>query len=109
MKDRTNEEPLDPVSGGQPVTADRSGAAHARCGGRHGAVPADPDALLEQVLDSANLNLAWKQVKANKGAPGVDGMTVDEFPAFARVHWERLRSQLSNGIYHPARVRRVFI
>ena len=61
------------------------------------------------MLDGANLNLAWKQVKANKGAPGVDGMTIDDFPAFAREHWERIRSQLSKGTYHPAPVRRVFI
>jgi len=61
------------------------------------------------MLDGANLNLAWKQVKANKAAPGVDGMTIDDFPAFAREHWERIRSQLSKGTYHPAPVRRVFI
>jgi RNA-directed DNA polymerase len=61
------------------------------------------------VLDSANLSLAWKQVKANKGAPGIDGMTIDDFPAFARQHWERIRSQLSEGTYAPAPVRRVFI
>ena len=61
------------------------------------------------MLDGANLNLAWKQVKANKGAPGVDGMTIDDFPAFAREHWERIRSQISEGTYHPAPVRRVFI
>ena len=51
----------------------------------------------------------WKQVKANKGAPGMDGMTIDDFPAFAREHWERIRSRRSEGTYHPAPVRRVFI
>ena len=61
------------------------------------------------MLDGANLSLAWKQVKANKGAPGIDGMTIDDFPAFARQHWERIRSQLSEGTYAPAPVRRVFI
>jgi RNA-directed DNA polymerase len=71
--------------------------------------PVDPDALFSQVLDSANLSLAWKQVKANKGAPGIDGITIDDFPAFARQHWERIRSQLSEGTYAPAPVRRVFI
>jgi RNA-directed DNA polymerase len=109
MKDQTNEEPLDPVSGELPVTAGRPGTASAQHGGQHGAAPVDPDALLRQVLDGANLNLAWKQVKANKGAPGIDGMTIDDFPAFAREHWERIRSQLSEGTYHPAPVRRVFI
>ena len=50
-----------------------------------------------------------KRVKRNKGAPGIDGMTVGDFPDFAREHWERIASQLRKGIYHPAPVRRVFI
>ena len=109
MKGQTNEEPLDPKSGELPVTTGRPGSASARSVEKHGAAPVDPDALFRQVLEGANLNLAWKQVKANKGAPGVDGMTIDEFPAFARENWERIRSQLSEGTYHPAAVRRVFI
>ncbi len=39
----------------------------------------------------------------------MDGMTIDDFPAFAREHWERIRSQIREGTYHPAPVRRVFI
>ena len=109
MKDQTNEEPLDPMPGELPVTAGRPGSASAWRVEKHGAVPVDPDALFSLVLDGANMNLAWKQVKANKGAPGIDGMTIDEFPAFAREHWERIRSQLSAGTYRPAPVRRVFI
>ena len=109
MKDQTNEEPLDPMPGELPVTARRPGPASAQHAEKNRADRVDPDALFEQVLDSANMNLAWQQVKANKGAPGVDGMTVDEFPAFAREHWERIRSQLSIGTYYPASVRRVFI
>ena len=42
--------------------------------------------LLEGVLASDNLRRAWKRVKANKGAPGIDGMTVEDFPAHARAH-----------------------
>ena len=109
MKDQTNEEAPDPMPGKLPDTASRPGSAPAQHAEKHGAVPVDPDALLQQVLEGANLNLAWKQVKANKGAPGVDGNTIDDFPAFAREHWERIRSQLSEGTYHPAPVRRVFI
>jgi retron-type reverse transcriptase len=52
---------------------------------------------------------AWKRVKANGGAAGVDGMTIAQFPAFARQHWERIRSDLMRGTYHPAAVRRVMI
>ena len=78
MKDQTNEESLDPVPGELPDTAGRPGAASAQNVEKNGAAPVDPDALFRQVLDGANLNLAWKQVKANKGAPGVDGMIIDE-------------------------------
>ena len=109
MRDRTNEESLDPTPGDLPVTAGRPGSGSARCGGKNGGASVNPDALFSQVLDSANLSLAWKQVKANKGAPGIDGMTIDDFPAFARQHWERIRSQLSEGTYAPAPVRRGFI
>ena len=42
--------------------------------------------LLEAVLASDNLARAWKRVKSNKGAPGIDGMTVEDFPAHARAH-----------------------
>jgi len=65
--------------------------------------------MMEQVLAPENLQRAWRRVRTNAGAPGVDGMTVDEFPAFCREHWPRLRSALMEGTYRPAPVRRVFI
>jgi RNA-directed DNA polymerase len=40
---------------------------------------------------------AWKRVKRNKGAPGIDGMTIDDYPEFARENWERIASQLRKG------------
>ena len=43
--------------------------------------PALHDGLMERVVERDNLRRAWRQVKANRGAPGIDGMTVDEFPA----------------------------
>lgn len=48
--------------------------------------PAFSDDLLDAVLHRANLQHAWKQVRANKGAAGVDGMTIDEFPVWVRVN-----------------------
>ena len=48
--------------------------------------PALSEDLMERVLASENLRQAWRQVKANQGAPGGDGMTIEEFPAFAREH-----------------------
>ncbi|MDQ8201324.1 reverse transcriptase domain-containing protein [Pelagicoccus enzymogenes] len=65
--------------------------------------------LLEQVLSESNLNAAWKRVRSNKGAPGVDGMSVEDFPAFAREHMPRLKDQIREGRYAPAAVRRVWI
>lgn len=109
MKDRTYQESPDPAVGERPENAGRRGPVSARCGGEHGVDQVDSDAWMESVLDPVNMEMAWKRVKRNKGAPGIDGMTVGDFPDFAREHWERIASQLRKGIYHPAPVRRVFI
>jgi RNA-directed DNA polymerase len=107
MKGRTSQEPTDPVEGERPVKASRPGHASTRHGGKHGEVQEDP--WMKRVLDPENLAAAWKRVKANGGAPGIDAMSVGDFPAFARRHWERIRVELSKGSYRPAAVRRVFI
>ena len=65
--------------------------------------------MMEHVLASENLHAAWRRVKANAGAPGIDEMTVEAFPVFCREHWPRIRSALMAGTYRPAPVRRVFI
>jgi RNA-directed DNA polymerase len=65
--------------------------------------------MIEDILEPENLAAAWKRVKANKGAPGIDGMTVEDFPAFARVHWPRIASAIRDGTYRPAPVKRVWI
>lgn len=64
----------------------------------------DPNAsLLEEVLSSDNLASAWKQVRSNKGAPGIDGVTIDEFPDQTRDHWKEIQQSLLDGTYHPTR------
>lgn len=68
-----------------------------------------PQALLAQVLDRANLQRAVKQVRRNQGAPGIDGMTVDELPQYLRDHWQGIRAQLEAGRYRPRPVKRVEI
>jgi len=68
-----------------------------------------PRALLAQVLDRANLQRALKQVRRNKGAPGIDGMTVDELPEYLKHHWLEIRAQLETGQYRPSPVKRVDI
>ena len=65
--------------------------------------------LLERVLTPENLRKAWQQVKANHGAPGGDGMTIEEFPAFARDHWPGIRQTIREETYQPSPVRRVEI
>ena len=70
----------------------------------------DPnDHLLVRVLSRDNMQKAWKRVKANKGAPGIDSMSIDDFPAFARTQWERIRESLIAGTYQPCPVKRVEI
>lgn len=63
--------------------------------------------LLEAVLASDNLERAWKRVKSNKGAPGIDGVTIEDWPAHARAHWPTQRGQIESGRYRPQAVRRV--
>jgi RNA-directed DNA polymerase len=71
--------------------------------------PALGDDLMERVLASENLRKAWRQVKANHGAPGVDGMTIEAFPACARAHWASIRQALRDETYQPSPVRRTEI
>jgi len=63
--------------------------------------------LLEAVLASDNLVRAWERVKSNQGAPGIDGVTIEDWPAYARAHWPTLRQQINDGRYWPQAVRRV--
>ena len=65
--------------------------------------------LLERILSRENMLLAWKRVKANKGAPGIDGVTIEEFPDYLREHWQGIRDELLAGSYQPSPVRRVEI
>lgn len=68
-----------------------------------------PSITLEDVLDRDNLNNAYRRVKAKRGAPGIDGMTVEEALPYLKEHKEELLSQLYSGQYRPQPVRRVEI
>ena len=65
--------------------------------------------LLEQVLSRDNVQKAWKRVEANKGAPGIDNMSIDDFPESVRVQWDSIRDSLMAGTYQPFPVKRVEI
>jgi RNA-directed DNA polymerase len=71
--------------------------------------PALNENLMEAVVASANVRTAWKRVKSNGGAAGIDGVTVDTFVEQVRPHWENHRSSLMQGTYQPKPVRRVEI
>ena len=60
---------------------------------------------MEQVVDTANLERAWRQVKRNRGAPGPDGLTINQFEAWARENSPAVRQQLLERTYRPSPVR----
>lgn len=105
------------------IVTKRDGNASEHLGNRAAARPQDEPAtgssrqpesihlraLLAQVLERANLQRALKQVRQNKGAPGIDGMTVDKLPNYLRHRWPEIRAQLEAGTYRPQPVKRVEI
>jgi len=71
--------------------------------------PASTNRLMEEVCERENLKAALRRVKANKGSPGVDGMTVIGIKDYLKQHWPAIRGQLLSGTYEPKPVRRVEI
>lgn len=71
--------------------------------------PTPTDSLMEEVCQRENLCKALKRVQANKGASGVDGMTVRQLPKYLKRHWPQIRAQLLAGTYRPQLVKRVEI
>jgi len=65
--------------------------------------------LLEKALTRENLQAAWKRVKANKGAAGVDGLDIEQTAQTIRNHWPDIRQALLAGTYRPSPVRRMMI
>ena len=90
----------------QKDSAEHEGYAGAQSGGSRESREADGTDLLERILSRENLNRAYKRVKANKGAPGIDGMTVEDALPWLREHREELLEQIRSGKYKPQPVRR---
>jgi RNA-directed DNA polymerase len=67
------------------------------------------DNLMERILRRENMQQAWERVRTNQGAPGSDGMSLEDFPAYACEHWSEIRQSLKDGHYQPRPVRRVVI
>lgn len=91
---------------GEALGAERSGEATSTA---QGSERSGLDGLMERVVEGGNLRRALKRVRRNKGSPGVDGLTVDELPAYLKRHWPALREQLLAGRYQPSVVKRVEI
>lgn len=96
---------------GNPSCPQRDSAEHEgyvgaqSVGGQEGKEQGGAD-LLERILNRENLNRAYKRVRANKGAPGIDGMTVEQALPWLREHREELLESIRQGKYKPQPVRR---
>jgi RNA-directed DNA polymerase len=67
------------------------------------------DNLMERILLRENMQQAWQRVRSNQGALGSDGMSLEDFPAYAGEPWSEIRQSLREGRYQPRPVRRVVI
>jgi len=95
MKDRTNEEGFDPVTDAPADDAGRRGMDESRHGEKNGTPQVRT--MIEEILDRENIEIAWKKVRSNKGAPGIDGMTISDFPAFWQKEWPRISRAIMEG------------
>lgn len=69
----------------------------------------ETEQLLEQIVSTENMNLAWKLVKRNKGTAGIDGRDIDASLEMIREHWAEIKERVLNGSYQPLPVKRVEI
>jgi RNA-directed DNA polymerase len=95
MEEGRSEAPTASVEGTESLAAKRQTES-----------PAIGEQLMEEVCERENCKQALARVKANKGNPGVDGMTVHELPGYLKQHWPAIREQLLSGTYQPQPVRR---
>ena len=93
-----------------PTQSDRPASVDEPITGEPQSTPSSKTStLMAEVLHKENLKAALERVKRNKGAPGIDGMTVDALGAHLKAHWPSIRAKLVNGTYVPQPVRRVEI
>lgn len=63
--------------------------------------------LYEEILHPANLHMAWRRVRQNKGCAGSDGISIDDYSWWAKVHWGNIKRGLQKGLYIPKPVKRI--
>jgi len=97
----------------RPMTGSAETTGSLPRSGRTAAAPSEqpspslfPEMMMEAIVDSANMQRAWDQVRGNRGAPGPDGVTLTQFPEWFRPQWAVIRQQLLDGTYEPSPVRR---
>jgi RNA-directed DNA polymerase len=93
-----SEAPRDSAEGTEALMAKREAESRA-----------SSEQLMEEVCGRKNCQQALARVKSNKGSAGIDGMTVEQLPAYLKQHWVIIREQLLRGIYKPQPVKRVEI
>lgn len=93
---------------GEALRGERSGEATSAVQG-HERSGLDSLPLMERIVEGGNLRRALKRVQQNEGSPGVDGLTVEELPAYLTRNWPAIREQLLTGRYQPSVVKRVEI
>lgn len=98
MEESRSEAPTASVEGTESFVAERKAES-----------PAIIERLMEEVCERENCKQALARVKANKGSPGMDGMTVQQLPEYLKQHWPAIREQLLSGTYKPRAVKRVEI
>ena len=92
-----------------PVSDEACGPPREHQGTGSAKTKAGPGGLLEAALTRENLQAAWKRVKANKGAAGVDGLDIEQTARMLQTRWPQIRQELLAGRYRPEPVRRVMI
>ena len=105
---KSREEPSTDSTRGSKDSLSRSGRT-VSASAEQPALSLFPETMMEAVVAKANMELAWKRVRANRGAPGPDGITLAELPKWLAPRWPTVRQQLLDGTYRPAPVRRVTI
>lgn len=71
--------------------------------------PKEAPPLIERVVERENMTRAYRRVVGNRGAPGIDGMTLDDLKPYLDVHWPAIKRHLLAGTYRPKPTRRVEI
>ncbi len=96
-------------AGREAASDEASGPPHEHPGAGSARQKVGAGTLLEAALTRENLQAAWKRVKANKGAAGVDGLDIEQTAQLLRTNWPQTRQELLAGTYRPQSVRKVMI